>query len=296
VIPSRWRPSFRFDTRLARPLLSYGANIAAIFVLGVLLLNVDYLLVGRYLGAAALGVYTLAFRVPELLIKQFYGELGNVLFPIYTQMRHDVAALRQSFLTTMRYVTLVTVPLGLGLALVAKPLVLTIFGDKWVDAIPVMSAIAIYMMIRSVYDNSGSVYKAQGHPDLLSKLNLLHLTITAPALWCAIVQYGTLTAVAWTQVLVVLLVGSFRLIAAARMVNTPLGVIFSTLRPVIFGGTIMSLSVFAVLQLTVDTLPVIQLGITVTTGILTYCLVMWWLQRDMVLVAGHKLRAALTGR
>ena len=52
------------------PLLTYGLPVIANSGVGILLLNLDYLLIGHYLGAAALGVYTLGFRMPELLVKE----------------------------------------------------------------------------------------------------------------------------------------------------------------------------------------------------------------------------------
>src|SRR5512145_2304230 len=70
-IVTRWQPTFSFDPKIARSLLGYGVKIVGVDLLGILLLNIDYLLVGRYLGAANLGVYTLAFRMPDLLILQF---------------------------------------------------------------------------------------------------------------------------------------------------------------------------------------------------------------------------------
>jgi len=53
-------------------------------LLGFFQSNLDYLLVGRYLGSVALGLYTLAFRLPDLLILQFSRVLGEVVFPIFT--------------------------------------------------------------------------------------------------------------------------------------------------------------------------------------------------------------------
>ena len=112
-----WRPSFQFAKSLVRPLLSYGLNIVSVDALGITLNNADYLLVGRFLGAAALGVYTVAFRFPDLLVMQFCDVISKVIFPVYARMREDPQALQRGFLTTTRYVSLVTVPMGLGMAL-----------------------------------------------------------------------------------------------------------------------------------------------------------------------------------
>ncbi len=288
-----WRPTFRFDKTIARSLLGYGSKIAAVTALGVFLLNVDYLFVGRFLGAAALGVYTLAFRIPELLIKQFSGIVGRVLFPAYVKLRDNTAALHRGFLLTMRYVTMVTIPLGLGLALVAEPLVLTLFTAKWAEAIDVIPAIAIYTLIRSITQNIGHLFKAQGRPEILTKLAVLQAFILLPGLWWAVTGPATIVAVAWVQVASAGINGAITLIVAARMLQTPVRTMLATLQPTIIGGGIMTAAVMLALSLTTGLWPIVRLVTAVAAGALIYSLTLWWLQRDIIITAGTRLRAAL---
>lgn len=291
IVP--WRPSFRFHRNLAGSLLSYGARVVSSDGLGILMLNMDYLLVGRFMGAAALGVYTLAFRVPELLVKQFCNIVGKVTFPVYSQIRDDPQALRRGFLVTIRYVTMITIPLGLGLALVAEPFVLTFFTEKWVDAVPVMVAISLYTLLRSLVFNAGGVYKATGRPGLLSKLNLIQAMITIPALWWAAVHINTLVAVAWMQVLLALLAGAVKLIMAGRLINIPLRDLFRTFYPSLAAGGVMAMAVLAVAGLLAGTMPWIQLIVETAVGALVYSSLLFLLQREDVLRAGTMLRGFL---
>ena len=290
VVP--WRPTFHFQRKIARSLLSYGTSVVSIDGLGILMLNLDYLLIGRYMGAAALGVYTLAFRVPELLVKQFCNIVGNVTFPVYSQMRDDPQALRQSFLTTMRYLTMITIPLGLGLALVAEPFVLAVFTEKWAEAIPVMVAISLYTLLRSLVFNSGSVYKAVGKPGLLSKLSFIQALITIPALWWTAVTYNTITAIAWMQVLLALLAGSMKLIMAARLVEIRLRDLLQTFSPSLLAGSIMTLAVWLSRQWLSDAIPLVALVVETAVGALVYGGVILLLQREEVLKARLMLRTA----
>src|SRR6185503_2918869 len=81
-IVTPWRPTFEFDRDRAHALLTYGVKNIGIDFLSMILLNLDYWLVGRYLGVVALGVYTLSYRMPELLILQFARIVSQVIFPI----------------------------------------------------------------------------------------------------------------------------------------------------------------------------------------------------------------------
>jgi O-antigen/teichoic acid export membrane protein len=287
-----WRPSFRFSPELGRALLSYGLSIVGVNILGVVLLNVDYLFVGRFLGAEALGVYTLSFRIPELLILQFCNVIAVVVFPVYAKMRDDPQALSKGFLTTMRYVSMITIPLGLGLALVARPFVLTVFTDKWVEAIPVMQAISIYAMFLSLAYNAGDVYKAQGRPGILTQMALVRAALLLPALFWAVTVPASITAVAWTQAAVAFIAGFANLYMAARLLKTSFHQVLVALAPATTGAALMSLAVMGTQALIHDAPVLIQLLAAVLSGALAYAAALWWLQRDLVIGAGHTLRTA----
>lgn len=291
-----WRPSFRFTRRLIRPLLSYSWNVVSVYVFALLIINIAYVLIGRHLGAAALGVYMLALRTPELLINQFCMIISGVIFPAYTKMRNDLTTLNRGFLTTMQYITVVTIPVGLGLALVAKPFVLTFFSEKWIEAIPVISAISIYILSDSLFYNVGDVFNAQGRPDLPKKLTLMRLIIFVPILWWAITTYNTLTTIAWIQAAFAFAIAILYLFVTSRILNIPFKAIMATLRPAAISGTLMVPVVLGVLHLFADTLPLIQLIVSITAGALAYCGTLWWLQREVIVGASHTLYAALVRR
>jgi O-antigen/teichoic acid export membrane protein len=290
VVP--WRPAFHFQPKAARSFLSYGISIASIEALGVLILNMDYLVIGRFMGAAALGVYTLAFRVPELLVKQFCNIVGNVTFPVYSQMRDNPQGLRRGFLMTTRYLTMITIPLGLGLALVSGPFVLTFFTEKWAEAIPVMAAISLYTLLRSLVFNAGSVYKATGQPGLLSKLSFIQALVTVPALWWVAVTYNTILAVAWMQVLLAFVSGMVKMVMAARLVNVPLPELAKTFYPSLAAGGLMTVVVLVTAQFLTGALPLVELVVETAVGALVYGGAIFLLQPDEMRKAVTMLRSA----
>ena len=291
IIP--WRPAFRFDKRYAGSLLTYGFSIISNSGTGILLLNLDYLLIGHYMGAAALGIYTLGFRMPELLIKEFSGVIGKVLFPIYVKMRDGGQQLGRGFLLTLQYVNMITVPLGLGLALVSKPFILVAFTDKWIEAIPVMSAISLYSLLRAMVFNVGDAYKAEGRPDLLVKIHIVQVVISVPVLWLAATTQGTITAVAWSQVGLSFIAAILKLIIAARVLNISLTDIFKALQSSLMGGLMMTLAVLAILWQTATWTPFVQLILSILVGGIIYLGTLWLLYRPILLDARHILQTNL---
>ena len=145
-------------------------------------LNLDYVIVGRFLGDAALGIYTLAYRLPELLVQSIWRVVARGGLPLLLEppgARLDL--LRRGFLKTIRYSQLVVVPLCLGLLITADPAVGVLFGDQWTEAVPVLRVLALFTLVASIGVNVGDVYKAIGRPDILAKLGPLDLVVLTPA-------------------------------------------------------------------------------------------------------------------
>ena len=294
VMSEKLWPSFHIDLSFVKPLLGYASNIIAIEVLGVLLINIDYLIVGRYLGASALAVYTIAFRLPELLIMNFAAIAAMVLFPVYSKMK-DPAAIGRGYLMALRYVTMVILPMAVGLALVARPLVLLAFSEKWAEAIPIVTAIAIYSAIRSIASDGGT-FKALGKPNVTTKLHVITLLCVVPVLWWVTVQFNSLVIIAWTQVLMVTFIGMLRLVVTSRVLKVPLADIFRMLQPGLLGSGIMFVVVWLVLRSIPADMWIVQILTAVSIGVVVYGIVMWWLQRDVMQQASVTLRTALWRR
>jgi PST family polysaccharide transporter len=295
-ISSAWMPSTIVDRESARSLLSYGIRYVGADAVAVLLLNLDYLLVGRYLGAVALGVYTLAFRLPDLVVLQFARTLSGVVFPVYSRMREISGDMARGFLLTTRYISLITVPLGAGLALVAKPFTEIVFSDKWVDAVPAIQGLAIYSMLLSLAYNAGGAYKASGRPQIITWLGLIRVAILFPALWWAVSGPGTIVAVSWMHALVAFISALLSLHVAARVLNIGVKAVYAAIYPAAAAGCVMAAAVYGVLTLASAAMPVIQLSLGFLVGAIVYLLVLWFFQRDVVVEAGQKLRVVFGRR
>ena len=288
-----WRPSRIFDKALARSLVGYGSKIVSVNSLAVLLNNADYLLVGRYLGAAALGVYTLAFRVPELTIKQLYVLASQVIFPAYARIQDDRELLRQGFYVTLRYMSLITVPMGVGLALVADPFVRVFLSDRWLAVIPVLPPIAIYMVLRAVEFSAGDIYKAQGRPELLTRIKLAQALVGVPALWWVTVNTGSLVAIGWTQAAISVGSTLLSLVVARPMLEARWLGILGALAPAAVMGLVMGLAVWGVNGVTVTWAPLLRLLVATAGGGGVYLGGIWLFQREIILEARATLRAAV---
>jgi lipopolysaccharide exporter len=152
-----FRPRMALSRTHLRDLLAFGGVLSIVDIGAVIFYNTDYLFIGRVLGAASLGLYTIGFRIPELAILNVAHVASDVLFPAYAAL--DRARLREVYITSLRYLTMLTVPLAAGLAILARPVILAVFGHQWAGSISVTRAIAAYTLFATLAIPPGMVLK-----------------------------------------------------------------------------------------------------------------------------------------
>jgi O-antigen/teichoic acid export membrane protein len=228
-------------------MLNFGGHIISVGLVAALQNNVDYLLVGRILGAAALGYYTIAFRIPELIIRNLNAVVGNVAHPLLSKLQTDAGKLQSVYFSYVRYISLFTFPAGVGLALTAEPLIKSVYTPKWEPAIFLMQCIAIALAISSVGHVPGVLYKAINRPQILSQLALIKLPVTVGVLWYA--AQWNLNAVAVSQIALAIFYMSLDSIVVSRVIGFGLRTFLGALTPALAGAAVMSVTLMIVTHL-----------------------------------------------
>jgi len=190
---SFWR--VRWST--IRPLLTFSAPLVGSVLLLALINDVDYLIVGRRLGTTALGYYTVAFRVPQMVISNSFLVFSQVLIPVLVRAGLDPLRLQRGYLRTLRLQTTFGFSAAVGLAVVAPLLVPVLFGARWAPAILPMVGLSLYATVRSLAWGATDVYKAMGRPRLAFLSSFLWLLALVPALFLGS-RLG-IEGVAWSQ-------------------------------------------------------------------------------------------------
>ena len=131
---SPWPSRPAFDLRIARRLVHFGIPLALSAALFEGVMNVDYLIVGRELAGASLGVYLLAFNLSNWPVSIVGGAMGRVSFAGYSALRHDRDRFVRGFIHSIAVAVSVTVPLVLILAVLAPEVVSVVYGSVWGDA------------------------------------------------------------------------------------------------------------------------------------------------------------------
>ncbi|OLO99697.1 lipopolysaccharide biosynthesis protein [Mycolicibacterium porcinum] len=196
--PTFMWPRFQLDE--AKALLRFGIPVTAVTLLAYGIYNVDYLAVGTRLGTTELGLYTLAYRVPELVVLNLCNVISDVLFSSMSRLQNNRAAMSAQYQKVLGIVLAVTVPAGVGLAVVAGPLLRTLYGTQYDAAKDILVVLALYTAVYSASYHAGDVFKAAGRPGLLTAINTAKLVLLIGPIWWAAGHSATLVAVALLSV------------------------------------------------------------------------------------------------
>lgn len=268
-----WRPRVRIHRRLVRPLARFGGPLIVTDIQFAIWSNLDYLVVGRLLGDVALGVYTLAYRLPELLIQSVWRVLGGAIFPLFSKLQDQPALLRRGFLATIKYTQVLVVPMCVGLFITAEPAVRALFGEQWNQAIPVLQVMCVFSLLGSIGVNAGDVYKALGRPGILAKLAGFELVVLIPALMFG-ARYG-IVGVAWAHAGVAALDTVVRLAVANRMVGTTFGDIWRQMAPSVGAGIWLAVAALPAMWLTAGAGDLASLAAAAVAGSVAYAVALW---------------------
>ena len=160
-----WRPRLQLELALWKDIFHYGKFFVGMTVLRYLNINGDYVIIGRTLGTAALGVYSFAYNLANWPMQNIVWTLTRVTFPAFSKLQNDFPTMREFFLTIVNVISLVVFPCFLGLICVADLLIPFIYGEKWHVAVLPLQIIVGFMLIRSIVSPSGQILKALGKPN-----------------------------------------------------------------------------------------------------------------------------------
>ncbi len=273
---SAWRPHMLFSTESVRDLGTFGGNVFGTRMVYYLNRNADNLLIGRFLGPAALGAYSLAYNVILLPFSQVAGPLEQLLYPAFSRMQDETARLREAFLRVNRLVCTINTPLLLGVAVLADQFVPVVLGDQWHSAIPVIQILAVVGVAQSVQALNGSVLQARDRTDWLLRYSLVFTGVTVAA-FVAGVPFG-IVGVAVSLAIASCFLEPLYAVITARAMEMPVLDIARNLWPPVQASLLMAIAVVAVRAAAqaAGAGDVVQLAAGVLAGVVVYPPLIWW--------------------
>ncbi|MBO1751991.1 lipopolysaccharide biosynthesis protein [Actinotalea sp. BY-33] len=269
-IRSGWKPSAVLRAAPLRSIAGFSLNTAAFNATTFALMNADKILVSRSLGAPALGVYSLAQRTINYPMESVAHVLMTVLFPAFSRIQDDNAALRRGYTRALGAIAFLTLPLMVGAATVARPLVEVVLGEEWTDLIPLLWFMAPAGALAALLSAVNTLYSAKGRADWMFRWGLASGAFTLVGFVVGL-RWG-LVGLAVAYLAVTLIQTPVGLWIVLRLIDMRLSTLLRSLLPYVAMTAAMAAATSGVVAATAGAgaAPWVQLAVGVLTGAVVY--------------------------
>ena len=232
-------------------------------------MNVDVLLIGRQLGASALGYYQNARSLTDEIRGRLAMPLQRVLFPAFSALQADLERLQRTIIHSGRLLAAVIVPVGFGISAVASELVPVLYGSQWSDMIPVLSMFGLSAAIRGSTAIASPLFNSRDRVGLSFRYNLVGTFITVVAIVIAL-PYGINAVTGAVALSSLYTLVSFRV--GIGLIGLRTRHVMVILGPPTLAATVMWLAILAIRSYSVDAfdVPVLLLAVHVLFGVVVY--------------------------
>jgi O-antigen/teichoic acid export membrane protein len=168
-----WWPGLpRRDAKVGS-MVVFGRNVSASYLIYNLNRSVDSVLIGRYWGAAPLGLYSRAYNLLMLPVRQLSRPAGSVAVPAFSRLQEDPERFARYYLRATGLMMWITAPIFGFLFVAAKPVIVLLLGPKWVEAAPVFQILVLSALGQLLLDSTVWLFVSRGQSERLLKLLLI---------------------------------------------------------------------------------------------------------------------------
>lgn len=187
-----WMPKFLFSWMRFRQFFSFGSKMLASGILDTFYNDIISIIIGKYFSLSSLGYFNKGQSIPQLLINSVNGPINGVSFPMLSKLQGDKAKYRAAFSRALQTSVFFCAPMMVGLIVVAKPLIILLFGEKWIPSVPFMQIMAIVSIFSPLHYLNLNAIMAMGRSDIFLKLEVAK-KISAIIIILASIPFGLMT-------------------------------------------------------------------------------------------------------
>lgn len=277
-----WRPRAFFRASDLKRYLRFGLFNLGERILNFFQANVDYIILGRFLGGETLGIYMIAYQlVVEPLVK-INPVLTRVAFPVFAKRQEEDDVLRRGYCELSRMVAFLTFPALALMAATAQVFIPALFGAKWTPAVSLVQILVILGALRALINPVGSMLYTKGRTDLGFYYNLVSATLSTLVFW-AFVHRG-MYVIAWLEDGLSFLYFLLVLAILKRVIGLGLRQYATAIVAPLGLNLCVGASVYAAYLSLRGVIPsgVALLAILLALGLSLYAAMVTWFERDLV--------------
>jgi len=167
---TNWRPSLPKRGSKVRDLLLYGRNLSGINLLTYVHRSFDNMLIGRYWGSMALGLYSRAYGLLTLPLIQIMGPIGSVIVPALSRLQDHPDRFKTYAMNAAKGVAFLSMPLVAFTFVDTREIILFIAGKQWLGSVPIFKALAPAAFTTTIFPISNWVLLSLGQTHRMFKM------------------------------------------------------------------------------------------------------------------------------
>lgn len=287
-----WRPSGKASIKSLRSMFGFGSRVLASGLLGTVFERVQLLLIGKVFGAADLGYYTRAYSTQQMPASLFQTIVSKVTFPMFSTIAGDRERLKAAMRKCLMTIGAVVIPMMAGLALMARPAVIVLFGARWLPCVPYLRILALAGALYPLHVANLDVLMAAGRSDLFLRAEVVKKVLIAVGL--AVTVPISVMAMVWAMLVVSMVCYGVNVAYAQGAIDYNIFAQIKDLLKPLLSTTAMALVVGTIALAAKLTAPILLFA-GVTTGVVVYVAMSFLLRVEAITHTSFELIGTLTG-
>lgn len=169
----RWLPKLLFSWKSFKEMFDFGWKLLVSGLINTVWTEIYQVIIGKFYQPQTLGQYTRAQQFSSIFSSNLTSIIQRVSYPVLSQLQDDKERLKSGYKRIIKITMLVSFVLMLGLAAIAKPMILVLIGDKWLPAVPFLQILCFNMMLYPLHSINLNMLQVQGRSDLFLKLEIV---------------------------------------------------------------------------------------------------------------------------
>ncbi len=262
-----WRPRWVFSSASIRSLFRFGSFMLLSGLLDTLFTRLNTLVIGRFYSASDLGYYSRADSTQGIPGSLISAIIGRVAFSLFATAQDDKVSLKAQLRKSIATAMMVNLPIMVGLVVTARPLVLVLFGEKWLPCVPYLQILSLGGILWPLHVLNLNILTAQGHSSLFFRLEILKKLIGILLLGAACL-IGILV-IAWSSVVAGIISFVINAYYSGRLLDYGARSQILDLLPYAGSALVMAGCVWGV-GVALPMPPLLQLAVQIVTGVVVY--------------------------
>ncbi len=169
----KWRPKAVFSFARLKSMLSYGWKLLFASLLDTVYKDIRQLIIGKMYTESDLAFYNQGKKYTQILVTCINSSIDSVLLPTMSKVQQDIDTVKKMTRRAIKVSTFIMMPMMMGIAVCAEPLVKVLLTEKWLPCVPYMRIFCFTFAFYPVHTANLNAIKALGRSDLFLKLEII---------------------------------------------------------------------------------------------------------------------------